>query len=113
MAVARDHLGRDRLGLQAEFRRDMVLDPGIDVGEGADRAGNRAGRDLLARRDEPRPGARKLGMGERELEAESGRLGVDAVRAADGRRHLVLVGAALERGEQRVDVGDEDVARAA
>ena len=34
---------------------------------------------------------------------------MDAVRAADGRRHLVLEGAALERGEQRVDVGDEDV----
>ena len=30
-------------------------------------------------------------------------------RAADGRRQLVLEGAALERRQQRVDVGDQDV----
>ena len=34
---------------------------------------------------------------------------MDAVRAADGRRQFVLEGAALERGEQRVHVGDQDV----
>ena len=34
---------------------------------------------------------------------------MDAVRAADGRRHLVLEGAALERGEQLVDIGDQEV----
>jgi hypothetical protein len=33
----------------------------------------------------------------------------DAVRTADGRRHLVLEGAALERLEQLLDVGDQDV----
>ncbi len=50
VAVARDDLGRDRLGHEAELLRDMLLDGGIDIGEGADRAGNGAGRDLgLAR----------------------------------------------------------------
>ena len=34
---------------------------------------------------------------------------MDAVRAADGRRELVLEGAALERGQQLVDVGDQKV----
>ena len=34
---------------------------------------------------------------------------MDAVRAADGRRQLVLERAALERGEQPVDVGDQEV----
>ena len=34
---------------------------------------------------------------------------MDAVAAADGRRHLVLEGAALQRREQRVDVGEEEV----
>ena len=34
--------------------------------------------------------AREFGVGQRELEAEGRRLGVDAVRAADGRRQLVL-----------------------
>ena len=88
---------------------DMRFDARIDLREGADRAGNGAGRDLLARGDEPLARAREFGIGVGELEAERGRLGMDAVRAADGRRHLVLEGAALERGEQRVDVGDQDV----
>ena len=53
--------------------------------------------------------ALELGVGLGELEAEGGGLGVDAVRAADGRRQLVLEGAALERGEQRVDIGEQEV----
>ena len=88
---------------------DVGFDARIDLGEGADRAGNGAGGDFLARGDEPLSGAREFGIGLRELEPERGRLGMDAVRAADGRRHLVFEGAALERGEQRVDVGDQDV----
>ena len=56
---------------------------------------------------------REFRVGEGELEAEGGGLGVDSMRPADGRRHLMLEGAALERREQRVDVGDEDVARRA
>jgi hypothetical protein len=56
--------------------------------------------------------AREFGVGQSELEAEGHRLGVDAVRAADGRRQFVFIGAALQRGEQRVDVGDQDVAGA-
>ena len=54
--------------------------------------------------------ARKLGIGDGELEAEGGRLGVDSMRPADGRGHLMLEGAALERRKQRVHVGDQDVA---
>ena len=34
---------------------------------------------------------------------------MDAVAAADGDRVLVLEGAALQRGEQRVDVGEQEV----
>ena len=113
MAIARDHLRRNRLGFQVQFRRHISLDPRVDVGESADRAGNRAGRDLLARRDKPGAGPGKFRVGEGQLEAEGGGLGVDSVRAADGRRHLMFEGATLERREQRVDVGDEDVARAA
>ena len=89
----------------------MGFDSRIDVGESADGAGDRRGRNLLARRDKPGASALKLGMSRSELEAEGGRLGVDAMRAADGRGELVLEGAALERREQRIDVGDENVAR--
>ena len=38
VAVARDDLGRNRLGNKAELGGDMSLDLGRDVGEGADRA---------------------------------------------------------------------------
>jgi hypothetical protein len=46
VAVARDHLGGDRLGLQAQLLADMFLDRRVDIGEGADRARDRAGGDL-------------------------------------------------------------------
>ena len=37
VAIARDHLGGDRLRRQPELRRDILLHPRIDMGEGADR----------------------------------------------------------------------------
>ena len=89
--------------------RDMGFDPRIDLREGADRARDGAGRDLLARRDQALCGAGELRIGDRELEAERGRLGMDAVGAADGGGELVLEGAALERGQERVDVGDQQI----
>ena len=82
---------------------------GRDVGEGADRAGDRAGRDVVARRDQPLAVAGEFGIGLRELEPEGRRLGVDAVAAADGRRQLVLERAALEHLEQRVEIRDQQV----
>ncbi len=63
--------------------RHVRLDARIDVGEGADRAGDRAGRHLLAGGDKALAAARELGIGLRQLEPEGDRLGVDAVRAAD------------------------------
>ena len=87
----------------------MLLDPRIDMSEGADGAGKRGGRHFLARRMEATAGAGKLGEEGCELEAEGGRLGVDAVAPPDHRRVLVLVGALLERGEQSIDVGGEEV----
>ena len=110
--VARDHLGRNRLRGQPELGRDVRLHARIDVGEGTDRAGDRAGGDLGPRRDEPRPRALELGVEARELHSEGRRLGVDPVRAADGGCELMLAGAPLQRGEQRVHVRDEKVRRA-
>ena len=107
--VARDHLRGDRLGREAHLVGDVGLDARIDVGEGADGARQRAGRHLLARRDQPLLGAVELGVGVSELQAEGDGLGVDAVAAADGRRHLVLERAALQGGEQGVDIGNEEV----
>ncbi len=87
----------------------MGLDARIDVGEGADGAGDGAGGDLRARRLQPRLRAREGGVVAGELEAEGGRLGMDAVAAADGRRELVLEGAPLQGGEQAVEILQQNV----
>src|SRR5262245_55458087 len=95
--VARDDLRRDRLRHEAELRGDVLLDARVDVGEGADRAQYRAGRDLLARGDEALAVTGEFGPVPGELQPERRRLGVDAVAARDRRRVFVLDGAALER----------------
>ena len=87
----------------------MFFDTRIDLREGADGAGNGAGRDFLARGDEALAAAGKFRVSLRQLETERGWLGVNTVRAADGRRHLVFEGAALERGEQRVEIGQQNI----
>ena len=40
-------------GSRPSFFGDIFFDPRVDIGEGADRAGNLAGGDFLPRRDEP------------------------------------------------------------
>ena len=90
---------------------DMGLDRRVDVGEGADRARDGAGGDLPARGDEPVAVAGEFGIMPGELQAEGRRLGVDAVAAADGRREFVLEGAPLQRRQQRVEIGQQQVGR--
>ena len=112
VAIARDDLGRDRLDAEPHFLRHMGFDPRIDLREGADRARNRGGRDLVLRRRQAFPGAGKFGIGVGELEPERRRLGVDAVRAADGRRVFVFLRARLQRRLEPLHVGDEQIGRA-
>ena len=109
VAVARDHLGGDRLGPQPHGAGDVILDARVDIGESADGAGERRGGDFLAGGSETAAGAGELGIECGELDAEGRRLGVDAVAAADGDGVLMLEGAATQRGEKLVDVGDEQV----
>ena len=109
VAVARNDLGRDRLGLQAHFRRDMFFDARIDIGESADRAGNGAGGDFFAGGDEAGAAAGEFGISLGHFEAEGHRLGVNAVRAPDDGREFVLEGALFDCGEQGVHVGDQNI----
>ena len=101
--VARDDLGRNRFDRQAELGGDMRFDLRVDVGEGADRAGDGAGGDLGPRRHQPLAVAVEGGVVPGELQAEGGRLGMDAVAAADGGGVLVLQRAALQRRQQPVE----------
>ncbi len=112
VAIARDHLGRDRLDRQAELARDILLHPRIDIGEGADRARDRASGDIGARRLQPRLVAREFSVGLGQLEPERHRLGMDAVAAPDRGGELMFERPALEHLEQFVDVGQQDVAGA-
>ena len=96
-------------GVRAHRLGDILLHARVDVGEGADGARDRAGGDFLAGGDETGAGALELGIGLGELQAEGHRLGMDAVRATDGRGQLVLEGPALDRGEKRIDIFDQDV----
>ena len=89
--------------------RHVLLDPRIDVGEGAHRPGDGAGRDLGARRHQPGAVAGEGGVVAGQLDAEGRGLGMDGVAAADGERVLVLQRALLQRRQQPVDVGDQDV----
>src|SRR5271168_2720893 len=100
MAVARDNLSRNRLGLEAELGGNMLFDTRVDLGEGADGAGNRAGRDLFAGRHQAGAVAVELGIEAGELEAEGHRLGMDAMTTTNAQGQLVFKGATLECDEQ-------------
>ena len=112
MAVAGNDLGGYRLFGEAELARHIFLDPGIDIGEGPDRAGDGAGGDLGPGVEESLLGALEFGVERSELQPERGRLGVNPVAAADGERVLMLEGAALERLQQPLQVGMQDIAGA-
>ena len=109
VAVARDDLRRDRLRHQSHVLGDMFLDARIDMRKGADGAGDGARRDFLAGGDQAFAGTGKFRVGVGELEAERRRLGMDAVAAADGRRHLVFEGALFQRRQHLVDIGDQQI----
>ena len=107
--VAGDDLRRDRFDGQPEPARDVRLHRRVEVGEGSHRAGDGADRDLRSRRGEALAVAGELGPGLRHFQPEGRRLGVHAVAAADAGRAHVFARAALQRGEQRVEVGEKDV----
>ena len=58
---------------------------------------------------EPVAVAGELGIVPGELQAEGRRLGVDAVAAADGRGQFMLEGAPLQRRQQRIEIGQQQI----
>ena len=106
--VARDDLRRDRFGCQPHLLRDMLLDLGVDIGEGTDGARNGASRHFHAGESETLLGAHEFGIGKSELYPEGRRLRMDAMASADGERIPVLLGPALESFEQIIEIGDKE-----
>src|SRR5471032_1850864 len=81
-SVALDDLRREHGGHQPKLLADVFLDARIEMRVGADRAGELAHGDLVARFDQPLLRASEFVVHQREIEAVGDRLGVDAVRAA-------------------------------
>ncbi len=113
MAIARHDLRGDGLCGQAEPVEHTALVVRSERGVGADRAGDRARGGLCKRPLEALGVAMRLEREAGELEAERGRLGVDAVGAADADGVGELAGALGERGRERAGAGDDHVAGAA
>ena len=110
MAVAGNHLGRDRLRRQAHSLGDIGLDARVDGRERTDGAGDGAGGDFGSRGLQPRPVTRKLRIVAGEFKAEGRRLCMNAVGAANGERVRMLPRACFERREHSVDAGEQQVA---
>ena len=79
MTVARDHLGRDRVGLEAEAIAGDALHLGVDLRVGPDGPGQLPDAIRLERPRESSAGTVELEGPTRELPAEGDRLCVDAV----------------------------------
>ncbi len=109
MPVARNDLGRQGFGHEAELLGDICFDLGVDMGIGADRARDGAGGDIPFRRGQALAVALKFGMEPREFEPHGYRLSVDPVAAAHRHQVLGLEGAALECGQQLIEIAEQQV----
>ena len=88
--IALNDLRGKRRRLQAELLADRSLDRRIEVRVRADRAAQLADAHARRRLLEPFQGAAEFVIHQRQLQSEGDRLGMDAVAAADHRRHLEL-----------------------
>ena len=110
VAVARHDLGGDVLAPQPEPLHHPRLDRGRNRGVGADRAGELAEGELVEGRLEAREVAVGLEGEARQPQAEGGRLGVDAVGAADAER-VAMLQRPLDQGVAvGARAGDDDLA---
>ena len=110
VAVALDDLRRRRRGLEPEPLAGQALDLGIGRRVRSDCAGELADADPFERAGHPLAGAVELERPDGELEPEGRRLGVDAVRAADGQRVAVLLGPRDDGAESALDPGEDQPA---
>ena len=109
VTVARDHLGADRFGAQAQLFADMVFDGGVDIGKGADRAGNGTGGDFPAGLFQAVLVAVHFRIKARKGQAHCRGFGVNAVAAAHTYGHFVFQRALFQRRQQGIHIGQQYV----
>ncbi len=113
VTVARDDLARGLGGAQTELRAHLLLDARIDLRVRADRPADRADAHGLARPPQPVAVPVELERPERDLVAEAGRLGDDAVGAAGHHDVAVAERQALGDRQQALEGAEQEVARVA
>ena len=111
MAVARHHLGGDRLALQPEAPEHARLELWAGGRVGADRAGDPADRHLREGALQAQGVAVRLERQARQLHAERRRLGVHPVRAPHAQRLHVLARARRQRLRERAGARHDRFAR--
>src|SRR6185437_3831717 len=88
---------------------NVFFDGWRQVRVGADGAGKFANRHDFTGALEAFVRAMEFVVHECQLEAEGGGFAVDAVAAANARRHFVLVRAAGDDGQQFFDIGNQNI----
>jgi hypothetical protein len=110
MAISRDHLSRDGLGLESQTFAGDALDLGIDLCVGPDRSGQLPDAIRLERPRDACARAIELERPAGKLPAERCRLRMNAVRAADADGVAVLLRSRDDRGERIVDSLEDQAA---
>src|SRR5438445_2709070 len=111
MPVARDHLGRDWVRLQAEAFASDALHLGFDLRIGPDGPRQLTHSSRLQRAGDSTTRPVELESPAGELPAEGDRLCVDTVRASDADGVPVLIGPSDHSRERAVDALADEAAR--
>ena len=90
----------------------MLLDPWIDIGKGADRPRQGTRRHFRPRRHHPRPRPVHFRVSLGHFQTERHRFGVDAMAAADADTVFMFKRPAFQRGQQAIQIGDQQIGSA-
>jgi len=107
--VALHHLRRGLRRAQSQCGADVFLHRRVDLRVRPDHARQLPHAHRFPRRPQPRPVAVQLERPQRELVAERGRFGVDAVRSSDAQGVAMLQRPPLHHGQQVFELGQEQV----
>ncbi len=110
VAIARDDLGRDGLGLQVEASQDPALEVRVRRRVRPDGAADGTEGDLVERAPQPVAVARRLHREAGEFDPERRRLGMHAVGAADAQRVHVRPRLRDQRVDEALGAGEHDLA---